>query len=69
MDTQIMPVSAGQLDRCAEVIRESFLTVANDFGLTPENCPTNGAFLKTERLAAELEKGNRMYGLYSGGER
>lgn len=68
MGITIQPVSAGDLDRCAEVIRESFLTVANDFGLTPENCPTNGAFLQPERLQADLEKGNLMFGLFCDGE-
>lgn len=68
MHAMIQPVSDDELDRCAEVIRESFLTVANDFGLTQENCPTNGAFLQTERLVADLEKGNRMYSLYADGE-
>ena len=66
MDTTILPVTADQLERCVQVIRESFLTVARDFGLTTENCPTNGAFIKTERLVADLDKGNRMYGLYRG---
>lgn len=68
MDAMIRPILTDELDRCAQVIRESFLTVANDFGLTQENCPTNGAFLKTERLIADLEKGSRMYGLYTDGE-
>jgi GNAT superfamily N-acetyltransferase len=68
MNVTIEPVSAGDLDRCAQVIRESFMTVAQDFGLTQQNCPTNGAFLQTERLAADLEKGNRMYGLFAGKE-
>lgn len=60
----ILPITADHLEHCAEVIRESFLTVAKDFGLTTENCPTNGAFIQPERLAADLQKGNRMYGLY-----
>jgi len=68
MNISIKPISTDDLDRCAQVIRESFLTVAHDFGLTLENCPTNGAFLQTERLIADLEKGNRMYGLCTDGE-
>lgn len=68
MHAQIFPISAGQLERCAEVIRESFMTVAKDFGLTAENCPTNGAFIKTERLIADMDRGNRMFGLFEGGE-
>lgn len=39
----------------------SFLTVAEEFGLTEENCSTNGAFIKRERLVFEREKGNLMF--------
>jgi ribosomal protein S18 acetylase RimI-like enzyme len=38
------------LDNLAEVIRHSFMTVAVEFGLTPDNAPTNPAFLTTEAL-------------------
>lgn len=64
---EIKPAEAFELDVCAEVIRQSFATVAQDFGLTPENCPSNGAFLKTERLTAEQEQGKRMFALHSAG--
>lgn len=53
-----------EIDDCAEVIRESFLTVAEEFGLNTDNCPTNGAFIKSERLTAERQKGNLMYALF-----
>ncbi|MBH1941540.1 GNAT family N-acetyltransferase [Mobilitalea sibirica] len=52
------------LDECVRIIREGFLTVANEFGITVENCPSNGAFIKKERLEADKEKGNLMYGLF-----
>lgn len=54
------------LEECAGVIREGFLTVAKDFGLTQENCPTNGAYIQKERLVTEREKGHMMYGLMDG---
>ena len=63
----IRKVSAAELDTCADVIREGFLTVARDFGLTQENCPTNGAFLKVDRLIAERENGIVQYGLFHKG--
>lgn len=50
-----------ELDQCAEVIRRGFATVAIEFGLTVENCPTNGAFIKTERLVSDKRRGNKMY--------
>ena len=62
MDTYVIrEVNDDELDQCADVIRRGFGTVAEDFGLTIENVPTNGAFIKTERLAADREKGNKMY--------
>lgn len=67
MDVTISSVYKPQFEYCAALIRESFLTVANDFGLTVENCPTNGAFLQADRLAADMEKGNLLFGLFEKG--
>lgn len=50
-----------ELDGCADVIRRSFLTVAEEFGFTEEAVPTNGAFIKTARLIAERQKGIKMF--------
>lgn len=33
------------LPECSDTIRKSFQTVADEFKLTPEKCPTNGAFM------------------------
>lgn len=63
MEYEVKEIKASDLEVCAEVLRQSFRTVAEDFGLTMENCPTNGAFIKKERLLADKEKGNSMYGL------
>jgi len=57
----ILPVTAGELPECRDVIRQSFATVADEFGLTEQNAATNGAFIKLERLQSEFERGNMMY--------
>lgn len=57
----IRDVREGELDTCADVIRRGFMTVAKDFDLTIEKVPTNGAFIRTERLVADREKGNLMF--------
>ncbi len=57
-----------ELDACAQVIRQSFDTVAVEFGLTVQNCPTNGAFIKTGHLVSDWNKGVNLYGLYFDGE-
>ncbi len=63
MNYEMKEIEGNDLEECAEVIRQGFATVAKDFGLTIDNCPTNGAFIKTERLIAEREKGQYMYGM------
>lgn len=64
----IKEVKFEELPKCAELIRESFGTVAVDFGLTEQNCPTNGAFIKTERLVRDFYRGVIMYGYFHGNE-
>jgi ribosomal protein S18 acetylase RimI-like enzyme len=56
------------LENCARIIRESFFTVAGELGLTPENAPTNPAFITTEKLQEAYEKGIIMFGLFLGEE-
>lgn len=55
-----------ELAASVSTIRESFATVAVEFGLTPENCRTNPAFLQAKYLEADLDNGSRMYGLFRG---
>lgn len=63
MKYEIRRIGEENLEECAEVIRQGFMTVAKDFGLTKENCPTNGAFIEKKRLVTEREKGHQMYGV------
>lgn len=53
-----------EIDDCARVISESFMTVAKEFGITKQNAPTNPAFIDSEALVKMKEKGVRMYGGY-----
>jgi len=49
----------------AALIRRSFATVAEEFGLTPDNCPTNPAFTTDSALVSRLDRENcRSFGLY-----
>ena len=45
-------------------IRTSFKTVADEFHLTEENCPTNPAFIDLDGLISLMEKGAEFFGLY-----
>jgi len=60
----IHPVHPAQLAQATEVIRESFATVAAEFGLTRQNCPTHTSFITDEALRAQCDAGWAMYGLY-----
>lgn len=48
----------------AKVIRQSFQTVAEDFGFTVENNPSNGAFITPDKLREDHLREIKMFGLY-----
>lgn len=50
-----------EIIKCQEIIRNSFITVADDFGLTVNNAPTNPAFITYENLQKSIEKGMELY--------
>lgn len=53
----IKVVDVKDITECVNVIRESFLTVANELGFTEENAPRFTAFATTEeRLLLQLQK-------------
>jgi len=57
-----------ELESSTNVIRKSFYTVADELGLTVQNCPTNPAFLDESDLLNKKEKNNvSMYGLFDEG--
>lgn len=45
------------------VILKSFAPIAEEFGLTAENCPTNAAFMKFDHLINMRNKGIELYKL------
>lgn len=54
---------------CAQVIRESFMTVANTFGFTAKNAPRFTAFaISEERLRWQMLKEHRTMYVYCNGE-
>ena len=52
------------LEESVRVVREAFLTVARDFDLTGENCPTSPAFMTFERLRESKDKDVKFFGLF-----
>ena len=65
----IKQVDVSEFPRAAEVIRTSFATVAKEFNLTEQNCPTHTSFSTTvETLRQNIEWGWLMYGFYDEGQ-
>ena len=65
----IKEIECKDISACAEVIRESFKTVADELGFTPENAPRFTAFAITkERLDGHYNNEHRsMYAYYDDG--
>ena len=45
----------------AKLLNESFATVAEEYGLTKENCSTNSAFISCEDLQSQLTENREFY--------
>ena len=66
MELKVRRLDPPDIPLCASIVRRSFATVAEEFGLTLENAATNGAFLEDSRLLGEYERGFVMFGLLDG---
>ena len=61
----IRQLDPAEFSLAAELIRKSFSTVAEQFGLTMQNCPTHTSFVVTAQwLQNQYDWGWFMYGLY-----
>lgn len=64
MSVNIIKLDEKHIAQSAELIRQSFKTVADEFGLTEKNAPTNAAFLQDDKLLEDLGSGIAMFGLF-----
>ena len=55
-------VQDSDFGRCLSVIRESFSSVAKEFNITEENCPTHTSFITMRNLEYHNSNGFLMYG-------
>ena len=62
----VYEVDKGELNECLGVIHQSFRTVAEQFGLTQENCPKHTSFNQLSFLEAQMNWGWHMFALYAG---
>ena len=60
-------VAAEDLPECHTVVRQSFATVADEFGLTEQNCPTHTSFIRLETLQSHFAGGDWMIGYWKEG--
>jgi ribosomal protein S18 acetylase RimI-like enzyme len=65
---RISLLSAAHLPLYAEIIRQSFATVAQDYKLTIENCPGHTSFVTNERLANKIKTDYYPFGYFSDGK-
>lgn len=62
-------LESSEIPRAAEIIRESFASVAKEFNLTKENSARHTAFsTNAEKLENHAEWGWLMYGFYGNGQ-
>ena len=53
-----------QLNVCLEIIRNSFMTVAEEFDITQNNCPSHTAFMTFDKLEKQFNEDRPMYLFY-----
>ena len=61
----IREIAQHDLHECLDVIHQSFQTVADEFGLTQQNCPKHTSFIPLSFLETQRTWGWKMYGLYT----
>jgi len=63
---EVKDILESDISSSANIVRQAFKTVADEFGLTKENASTNGAFLEDSKLLDEYNNGVKMFGLFEG---
>lgn len=63
----IREINGAELNRGAEVIRESFKTIALELGITRDNIPNHPSFMTAEGLRGLIDKGIKFFGLFLDG--
>jgi len=55
-----------QISASADIIRQAFKTVAEEFNLTPRNAPTHPSFITYDALLNLSKKGVKFFGMFVG---
>lgn len=67
MSIKIIQLGQSQLLGYLSVIRRSFHTVAEAYGLPEENCVASGSFIKMDQLMRDFRRGVKLFGCLSDG--
>ncbi len=59
---KIVQLTQSQLLGYLSVIRQSFHTVAETYGLPEENCVASGSFIKMDQLMGDFRRGVKLFG-------
>lgn len=68
MKTDIKKINKSQLQQALSVIHRSFATVADEMGLTAENCPRHPSFMPAEALERKFADGYAVFGCFINNE-
>lgn len=62
MTVKISQLTQSQLLGYLSIIRRSFHTVAETYGLPEENCVASGSFIKMDQLMGDFRRGVKLFG-------
>jgi ribosomal protein S18 acetylase RimI-like enzyme len=57
-------IAQDQISTSVGVIRQAFKTVADEFNLTPDNCPTHPSFITFDALLKLNKRGTKFFGTF-----
>ena len=60
-ENMIREIEKAEINECASVIRDSFKTVALEFGINNGNCPGHTSFISTEKLQDQYTSNRLMF--------
>ena len=67
LERSIIEITHDALDVSVDIIRRAFGTVADEIGITLENCPAFPAFITVEKLEEMRERGGVFFGFFTDG--
>jgi GNAT superfamily N-acetyltransferase len=67
LDYDIREISGASLETSVAIIREAFVAVTGELGITEENCPRFPAYTTVVDLNEKRDRGAKFFGAFAGG--